>query len=352
MATNIVPAPNPLPVLVSIGEPAGIGPEIALNVWCKRAELAPPTFALVGDREHLDRLSGMMDMPVRLHVCDTPDELRTAVMPANFDRALPILQTKNRLSAMPSKPVAGDAAGVVEAIQTAVQWIKDGHSRALVTLPINKKSLYDSGFDYPGHTEFLGALAAGWPGQTHEPRPVMMLAGPSLKAVPVTIHIPLSHVPKALTTDAIVSTIEITARDLTLRFGINSPRIAVSGLNPHAGENGAMGHEDAAIIAPAIEQARIQGIDCVGPLPADTMFHDRARAGYDAAVCMYHDQALIPAKALAFDDSVNVTLGLPFVRTSPDHGTAYDIAGTGQANPSSFLAALRMADDMSTGIAG
>ena len=241
---------------------------------------------------------------------------------------------------------AAGAEKTVEAISTALNLTRTGDTRAIVRLPINKKSLYDAGFEYPGHTEFLGALASEFEGTEAQFKPVMMLAGPDLRAVPVTIHIPLSEVPSALTTDEIIKVISITARDLERRFHIKTPRIAVSGLNPHAGEEGAMGREDIEVIAPAIATLQKLGIDCFGPLPADTMFHKAARSRYDAAVCMYHDQALIPAKALAFDDTVNVTLGLPFVRTSPDHGTAYDIAGTGKANPASTIAALRMADSM------
>ncbi len=258
----------------------------------------------------------------------------------------PIEMLATHFIATPGTPVMQDAAGVIESIDRAVAAVADKTARAVVTLPINKKSLYDVGFEYPGHTEYLGALAAGWPAGQDRFTPVMMLAGPDLRTVPVTIHIPLREVPQALTTALIVDTGRIVARDLRERFGITEPRLAVSGMNPHAGEDGSLGHEDASIIAPAIAALQADGIDATGPLPADTMFHARARAQYDVALCMYHDQALIPAKALAFDESVNVTLGLPFVRTSPDHGTAFDIAGTGLANPASFVAALRMADAM------
>jgi 4-hydroxythreonine-4-phosphate dehydrogenase len=217
-------------------------------------------------------------------------------------------------------------------------------TRAVVTNPIAKSVLYASGFDFPGHTEYLADLASQNAG--HAVTPVMLLAGPSLRVAPVTIHIPLRQVPDALTTDAIVETTRIVARDLGRRFGLARPRIAVSGLNPHAGEDGALGREDGEIILPAIALLKAEGLDVTGPLPADTMFHAEARAGYDAAICMYHDQALIPAKTLGFHDSVNVTLGLPFIRTSPDHGTAFSLAGKGQARADSLVAALNLAAKM------
>jgi 4-hydroxythreonine-4-phosphate dehydrogenase len=233
------------------------------------------------------------------------------------------------------------AAAVIEAIARGVGDIRSGAAAAIVTNPINKRVLYDAGFRHPGHTEFLGTLSGAWTGRPA--RPVMMLAGPELRAVPVTIHIPLRDVAEAISTELIVETSRIVAADLTRRFGIDSPRLAIAGLNPHAGESGAFGSEDAEIIAPAVEALRAEGITAFGPLSADAMFHPAARAGYDAAICMYHDQALIPAKTLSFAETVNVTLGLAFIRTSPDHGTALDIAGTGRADPSSLAAALRLA---------
>jgi 4-hydroxythreonine-4-phosphate dehydrogenase len=220
-----------------------------------------------------------------------------------------------------------------------------GDAAAIVTNPIAKNVLYRSGFTEPGHTEYLGRLAAETTGEPQ--RPVMMLWSPELAVVPVTIHLPLAEVPGALDTDLIVETGRITARDLGRRFRIADPRIAVAGLNPHAGEDGAMGAEDRAIVRPAVDTLKRLGIAARGPLPADTMFHPAARATYDAALCMYHDQALIPIKTLAFHHAVNITLGLPFVRTSPDHGTAFDIAGTDKADPSSLIAALRLAARLS-----
>ena len=216
----------------------------------------------------------------------------------------------------------------------------------MVTNPIAKSVLYESGFQYPGHTEFLAELATRHFGTVS--RPVMMLAGPKLRAVPVTIHIPLRQVPDQLSMDLIVETARITAADLRSRFAIKAPRLAVSGINPHAGESGSLGHEEEEIIVPAIKALQALGINAFGPLPADTMFHDAARAHYDVAICMYHDQALIPAKALGFDDTVNTTLGLPFIRTSPDHGTAFDIAGSGNARATSLIAAIHLAQQLAS----
>jgi 4-hydroxythreonine-4-phosphate dehydrogenase len=244
----------------------------------------------------------------------------------------------------PGRLATANAPAVIEAIARAVGDVRSGVAGAVVTNPINKKALYEAGFQHPGHTEFLGTLSAAWTGTAA--RPVMMLAGPELKAVPVTIHIPLREVAATLSTRLIVETARIVAADLKRRFAIAEPRLAVAGLNPHAGEGGALGSEDEAIVRPAVEALRAEGIAASGPFSADTMFHPEARRGYDVALCMYHDQALIPAKTLAFAEAVNVTLGLAFVRTSPDHGTALDIAGTGRANPASLAAALRLAAEL------
>jgi 4-hydroxythreonine-4-phosphate dehydrogenase len=239
------------------------------------------------------------------------------------------------------EPHAATAKGTIASIEKAVSLVISGEALAVVTNPIAKAVLYEAGFRFPGHTEFLAELAARATGRPVTP--VMMLSGPKLRAIPVTIHIPVRDVPAALTGELIMETCRIAHADLKQRFGIEAPRLAVAGLNPHAGEGGAIGTEDEDIIRPAIERLRDEGIDAIGPLPADTMFHDEARARYDVAICMYHDQALIPAKALGFDDSVNVTLGLPFVRTSPDHGTAFGIAGKGLAREHSLVAALKLA---------
>lgn len=335
---------HPAPLLVTAGEPAGVGPDILLAAWQNRQRQKIPSFLVHTDPRHLEERAAALGINASVSLWDETT-LSDAV--EAFDESIPVLPLKTRFKANPGTPNCADASGITGSIRNCVDLLRSGLGGAVVTLPINKSSLYDAGFRYPGHTEFLGALAEDWPQAEQPVRPVMMLAGPELRAVPVTIHIPLHAVPAALNKEDIVATARILHRDLQSRFGIVQPRIAVSGLNPHAGEDGALGDEDAAVIAPAVERLQAQGIACRGPLPADTMFHDEARKTYDAALCMYHDQALIPAKALAFHETVNVTLGLPFIRTSPDHGTAFDIAGTGKANPASFIAALRMAQEMS-----
>ena len=258
-----------------------------------------------------------------------------------FDTALPVIELEHRAQAQSGRPDPANAAGVIEAIERGVEAVETGKAAALVTNPIAKSVLYAAGFRHPGHTEFLAEVAGR--GREATPRPVMMIWSEELAVIPVTIHIPLAAVPEQLTTELIVETGRIAAADLKRRFGVASPRLALCGLNPHAGEGGALGKEDAAVVAPAIERLRALGIEASGPYPADTLFHARARAGYDVALGMYHDQALIPIKTIAFDDGVNVTLGLPFIRTSPDHGTAFDIAGKGIARPDSLCAALRLA---------
>lgn len=328
-----------------MGDPAGIGLDCLLLAWQAhlRGTIPPlPEFVVLCGYETLANRTRDLDVAAELSPF-SGDSFKSV---EDAKCLLHYRQLENALTGAPGHPQTTDGPGVVESITAAVEMVKSGEARGVVTLPINKKSLYDSGFEFPGHTEFLASLSESWTGVQAPVRPVMMLAGPELRAVPVTIHIPLKDVPDQLTTQAIVETASIAARDLQSRFHLAAPRLAISGLNPHAGENGALGLEDEAIIVPAIRALKQAGIDCTGPLPADTMFHATARARYDLAICMYHDQALIPAKALAFDDTVNVTLGLPFVRTSPDHGTAYDIAGTGKANPASTIAAIRMADEM------
>lgn len=325
------------PLAVSCGEPSGIGPDIIFSAWQLHRTALPP-FICIGDPEQLARRARQLGLDVPVEIAD-PASAASA-----FPTSLLVVPLRNRLEERPGTPLPGNAAGVIEAIDRAVALTLSGETSAVVTAPIAKKPLYEAGFAHPGHTEYLAELAERHTGQAV--RPVMMIAGPNLRTIPVTIHMPLASVPGALTTGLILETIRIADRDLRARFAIARPRIAVAGLNPHAGEDGALGTEDRAIVAPAIEQARSEGIDATGPLPADTMFHAAARTGYDVAVCMYHDQALIPAKALDFDEGVNVTLGLPFVRTSPDHGTAFAIAGTGAARPDSFIAALRMAARM------
>ena len=323
------------PLLLTMGEPAGIGGEIALKAWLRRAE-GVPAFAAIDNPERLAALAAALGLAVPVRAIAAPCEA-AAVFPA----ALPVLPQRLGAPAVAGRPSAATAAAVIASIERAAKLALDGEAAAIVTNPIQKKPLYDAGFAHPGHTEFLGALAG------LAAPPVMMLAAEELRVVPVTIHRPLAEVPRALSTAEIVRIGTIAATALARDFGIARPRLAVAGLNPHAGEAGSMGDEDETIVAPAVDALRGAGIDAVGPLPADTMFHAAARARYDAALCMYHDQALIPIKTLAFDRAVNVTLGLPFVRTSPDHGTALDIAGKGLADPTSLIAALRMAAAMS-----
>jgi 4-hydroxythreonine-4-phosphate dehydrogenase len=318
-----------LPVAISCGEPAGIGPEIAAKAWAALRGDVPLFW--IGDPTHLPA-----DVPV---VTIEDPAQATAAMP----RGLPVLT--HRFSAPNTTGIANpaNAQGVIDVIARGVDLVRSGQASALCTAPIHKKALKDgAGFAYPGHTEYLQALAGAG-------RAVMMLASEQLRVVPTTIHIALKDVPQTLTPALLSETIRITAEGLRAQFGIARPRIAVAGLNPHAGEGGAMGHEETDWIAQLVDDMTTEGFDLRGPLPADTMFHATARAGYDVAICMYHDQALIPIKTLDFDRGVNVTLGLPFIRTSPDHGTAFDIAGTGVANPSSMIEALRMAHRMAQG---
>lgn len=324
------------PLAVTCGEPAGIGPDITLLSWLARKDLALPAFYLRGDPGFLGRRAKRLGLDVPVQVVE-PEEALSC-----FAKALPVVVTGQPMDDLPGQEQEATAQTVIASIEGAVDDTLKKRACAVVTNPINKAALYGAGFTYPGHTEFLGHLAEKlW--ERERVRPVMMIAGPDLMVVPVTIHIALKDVPAALTEDLIVETVRITAHDLTQRFGFPAPRIALCGLNPHAGENGAMGHEEKDVILPAIARLKEEGIEVTGPLPADTMFHPQARSTYDCAVGMYHDQVLIPAKAIGFDASVNVTLGLPFVRTSPDHGTAYQLAGTGKARPDSFAAALRMA---------
>ncbi len=325
------------PLALTIGEPAGIGADIAIAAWLRRRELNLPPFYLIGDDAFVAARSRHLGVSIPLAVSRAEDAA------AAFADTLPVVTTGERATAAPGMPDASSAPSAIAAIRHAVADVTAGRAAAVVTNPIAKSVLYAAGFAHPGHTEFLAELAASPKGKPH---PVMMLWSPSLAVVPVTIHLPLRDAITQLSSNLIAATARIVANDLTVRFGITRPRLAISGLNPHAGEDGTLGTEDRAIVAPAVETLRSEGIDVRGPLPADTMFHEAARKTYDCAICMYHDQALIPIKTIAFDDGVNVTLGLPFIRTSPDHGTAFDIAGTGKANPASLIAALRLAARM------
>ncbi len=330
-----------LPLALSQGDPAGIGPEIALKAWSRRRETGLPPFVYLGDPRILKARAEMLGLDVPVAV-SAPE---AAI--SNFGEFLPVFAIDAATPAAPGKPDPATAAGTIAAIETGVKLTMRGKTAGLVTNPIAKSVLYSSGFRFPGHTEFLADLARRETGTDY--RPVMMLVCPALRVVPVTIHIPLADVPAALDQQLIVETIRITAHDLARRFGIKAPRLAVAGLNPHAGEQGTIGREDEETVRPALEMLRAEGIDVTGPLPADTMFHASARARYDAAICMYHDQALIPVKTLGFEEGVNVTLGLPFVRTSPDHGTAFDIAKRGIADPRSLEEALKLAARLTAG---
>ncbi|MEA2936862.1 MAG: 4-hydroxythreonine-4-phosphate dehydrogenase, partial [Alphaproteobacteria bacterium] len=325
----------PPPLALTLGEPAGIGPDIAFAAWRRRAELGLAPFYIVADPEFLRRRATRMALDIPIAVVE-PDGAAAA-----FRSALPVVDIGVAVTAAPGRPDGSSAPAAIAAIRRAVADVDAGAAAAVVTNPIAKNVLYRSGFAEPGHTEYLAKLSEERTGIPAHP--VMMLWSPELAVVPVTIHLPLKEVVVRLTSDLIAQTGRIVARDLRLRFGIARPRLVVAGLNPHAGEDGALGDEDIAVVAPAVERLKAEGIDVRGPLPGDTLFHEAARATYDAALAMYHDQALIPIKTLAFDHAVNVTLGLPFVRTSPDHGTAFDIAGTGRADPSSLIAALRLA---------
>lgn len=307
-------------ILLTCGDPAGIGPEIATKAWA-----AGERFVWVGDPRHLPAGTSWREVAEGECPADGP----MAVLPQELASPAP-----------PGQPVAANAAGVVAVIERAVRLVQAGRAAAICTSPINKKALQaGAGFAFPGHTEFLAHLAG-------VDRVVMMLACPELRVVPTTIHIALSDVPAALTEELLETTIRVTHDGLIRDFGIPAPRIAVAGLNPHAGEGGAMGWEEDRMIRPLIARLQGDGMAITGPWPADTMFHAAARAKYDVAICAYHDQALIPIKTIDFAGGVNITLGLPFVRTSPDHGTAYDISGRGVADPTSLIAALRMARDM------
>jgi 4-hydroxythreonine-4-phosphate dehydrogenase len=318
-----------LPIAMTCGEPAGIGPELALAACAELQGEAP--FFWIGDPRHLAP-------GCAFQIIDSPEQVAD-VAPA----VLPVLAHPFPEPAVSGQPNARNAQAVIDVIARAVDLIRQGRASSLCTGPIHKKALQDgAGFTYPGHTEYLAALGGNVP-------VVMMLASDSLRVVPVTIHIPLAAVPSQLTPDLLEQSIRLTHAGLIRSFGIADPRLAVAGLNPHAGEGGAMGHEEITLIIPVLAKLRAEGMQIVGPLSADTMFHTRARAAYDCAICMYHDQALIPIKTLDFDGGVNVTLGLPFIRTSPDHGTAFDIAGRGIARPDSLVAALRLAAQMAKG---
>ncbi|WP_238122327.1 MULTISPECIES: 4-hydroxythreonine-4-phosphate dehydrogenase PdxA [unclassified Xanthobacter] len=324
--------PADRPLVLTTGEPAGIGPELILRAWQARADL--PAFLATGDPDLLARRAGELGLDIPIAIVTRPAEALGAA-------ALPVWPAGPSATAAPGQPDATSAASVLASLDAAIDLVRAGSAAALVTNPLAKSVMYAAGFRFPGHTEYLAHRATDAGGAA--PRPVMMIWSPALAVVPATIHVPLRQVPDLVTPALLVETGHIIARDMQRRFGLAAPRLAFAGLNPHAGENGTLGREDEDVVRPAVAQLRAAGIDARGPLPADTLFHPEARATYDVAVGMYHDQVLIPAKTLAFHDGVNVTLGLPFIRTSPDHGTAFDLAGTGRARPTSLMAALRLA---------
>ncbi len=319
------------PLALTMGDPAGIGGELTLRAWLALRQ-GRTTFVALDDPERLSALATRMGLDVPIAVVESPDEAASV-----FPTALPVLPIRLAEPPVPGSPSRANARGVVRAIEVATRLAQAGSVGAVVTNPINKAALYDAGFAHPGHTEFLAELT-GAVGQQ-----IMMLASPSLRVVPVTVHASLRNAIAMLSTEMIVAATRTTALSLRRDFGIPHPRLGIAGLNPHAGEQGALGDDEARIIVPAMEILRAEGLDVSGPWPPDTMFTPLARTKYDAAICMYHDQALIPLKTLDMDRGVNVTLGLPIVRTSPDHGTAYDIAGKGIANPTSLIAALELA---------
>ena len=355
MMRQASPAASPLtthhstsvaPLAVTMGDPAGIGLDITIAAWSARARAPLPPFVLLADADAVARRAARLGLDI-----ETEALTEIPAAPALPADRLPVLAVPLARPAQPGVADAANAPAIIASIERAVAETMGGRASAVVTNPISKATLYAAGFAHPGHTEFLGELAA-----RHAPKgtwtPVMMLASDELRVVPVTVHIPLARVAAQITQARILDVCRVTARDAARYFGLPRPRIAVAGLNPHAGENGALGREEIEVIAPAIATLRAEGLDIAGPYPGDTLFHAAARERYDVAVCMYHDQALIPIKTLAFDTGVNVTLGLPFVRTSPDHGTAFDIAGSGRASSTSLAAAMRLAAEMAGAMAG
>jgi 4-hydroxythreonine-4-phosphate dehydrogenase len=327
-----------LPIALTCGEPAGVAPEITAKAWMALRSDLGSTFFLIGDADYFSSRAAAAGTSIDVIKITEPE---TAV--GKFAHSLPVLHRPLLANPKAGTIDAHTARSVIAAIDEAVELALSGKASALVTNPIQKEALYAAGFTHQGHTDYLSSLALKHGRSSQE---VMMLVAADLRAVPITVHIPLKDVPTSLTTKMIVAQARVVARDLKKYFGIQNPRLAFTGLNPHAGENGAMGHEEQTIIIPALTELRRDGFSVTGPLPADTAFHAEARAAYDAILCMYHDQALIPAKTLDFHGGVNVSLGLPFVRTSPDHGTALGIAGKGVANPQSLIAALKLAGQM------
>jgi len=332
-------SPRPLsslPLALSQGDPSGIGPELTLKAWFETHESpeAPPFF-VVADPDHLAAAARQLDLKVPLKIVGADEAAHI------FPSALPVTALNHGVHGRPGLPDPRDAAGAIASIDACVRMIRDGTAAAAVTNPVSKRRFSEANLCHPGHTEYLAELAQRYFGTSA--RPVMLIWSPELAVVPATIHVPLARVPEFVTPALLIETAMIVARDIAARFGIKNPRLAFTGLNPHAGEDGAMGREEIEVIALALAELKAAGVVVSGPHAADSVFQPSARKNYDAIIAMYHDQALIPIKTIAFDHAVNVTLGLPFIRTSPDHGTAYDIAGKGIADPSSLIAALHLA---------
>ena len=324
-------SPLSTPLAVTMGTPAGVGADLILKIWMHLRNTVPP-FVLIDDPAHIAARADMLNLSIPVAPVEQPAQALEL-----FDTALPVLEQKLPSAVVPGQSDPAHAEATRLSIERAVGLALAGEVSGLVTLPLHKASLYEAGFTHPGHTEFLAELC----GLTYDP--IMMLAIPGLRVVPATIHVALSGVPALITQDRILHAARTTLSALAQDFGLAEPRLAIAALNPHAGEDGALGREELDVIKPAADQLRSEGLSVIGPLPADTLFHEHARRSYDAVLCMYHDQALIPLKSLNFMEGVNITLGLPIVRTSPDHGTAFDLAGTGLADPSSLAAALREA---------
>jgi len=331
---------GPKPIALTMGEPAGIAPDITLKAWLSLKQAQASCFFVIADGELLRERAKLMELAVEITPIRAPDEAFSL-----FGRALPVLHMPLSRTPRPGEIIAETSNAVIGSIERGVEQTLVGEASALVTNPIHKKTLYGQGFKHTGHTDFIAWLIRSR-GLTAEP--VMMLAAPGIRTVPLTVHVPLKQVAQALSVDMILRQTRVVNRDLRHYFGIPSPRIAITGLNPHAGEGGALGGEEQSVISPAVEQLRREGLNVEGPLPADSVFHEEARAKFDIVICMFHDQALIPVKTLGFHEGVNATLGLPIVRTSPDHGTALSLAGTGAANPTSLVSAIRLAALMAT----
>ncbi len=331
-----MPASSNPPLVITMGDPAGIGPEMTAHVWTRRHDLALAPFCFLADVDHIEHVATTLHIDCPITRIQSPEDANDV-----FEETLPIIHTPLTENVEWGAPNSNNAEAILRSISDAVAYVQKSHARGIVTNPIHKASLQNAGFHFPGHTEFLGHL-------TQSPTSVMMLAIEGLRVAPVTVHMALRDVPRALTTAAISQAGEVVSRSLQTDFGIQKPILAVAGLNPHAGEDGKFGDEEDRIIRPAIKDLQHKGVEVIGPISADAVFAADIRNQYDAVLCMYHDQALIPLKALDFYGGVNITLGLPIVRTSPDHGTGFDLAGTGKARPDSLIAAIQTADFIAT----